>query len=225
MSDDAQAGTISGAEFVKAAEAIIEPRSDAEVKQLLDDIEEELRADDVPPKRRRRRRLEQRLDVTPDYGTPEDFLDLVRATFGGPIGLDPCTAPHNPTRARTYYTPIEDGLAPYRPWRQLGPVFMNPPYGKRVRLWTGKMAREFPDEALLLLPARTDTAWFQAIYPYAEEVCWWRGRMVFIDPATGKPAVDAKGKPQTGMFPSVVLYWGQHRGRFRAVFRDRGQLR
>lgn len=163
-------------------------------------------------------------DESPDYGTPAEVLDLVRRVIG-PIGLDPCTTVANPAEARFFYYE-QDGFGGglLQGWTGRGPVFMNPPYGRGIHTWVGKLIDEWPEEAIALLPARTDTAWFQAIAPVCGAVCWWKGRIVFIDPATGKAAVDKEGRPQTGKFPSVVTYWGPRPRRFRTVFGERGLI-
>lgn len=65
-----------------------------------------------------------------DYYTPEDILSPVRAYLGGPIPLDPATAPHNPTKAETFYTEEDDGLE--QSWGV--PFFVNPPYSLATKL-------------------------------------------------------------------------------------------
>lgn len=169
------------------------------------------------------------------WGTPPAFLDLVRQVFGGIIGLDPCTTSDNPTGATHFYTPAQDGLA--STWRGLGPVFVNPPYGRGIGSWTARLGLDMrsvrwvpggdhltsPDrEAIALLPARTDTEWWHRDITGAESVCFLRGRLRFIDPATGKPAVDEKGHPSSGKFPSAAVYWGPHYRLFRKVFKKVG---
>lgn len=60
-------------------------------------------------------------------------------------------------------------------------VWCNPPYGRVIRQWVEKAYHEWLNGAtvVLLVPARTDTAWFHDyILPYAE-VRFLRGRVHF----------------------------------------------
>lgn len=59
-------------------------------------------------------------------------------------------------------------------------VWCNPPYGKGLEDWVRTAATSKPDVAALLLPARTETSWFQRwVAPYAE-VHFIMGRLKFI---------------------------------------------
>lgn len=164
--------------------------------------------------------MEQALDEAQDFQTPPEFLHLVRLVFGGPIGLDPCTVASNPTRANNFYTPAENGLA--HPWIGLGPVFMNPPYGREISAWTERLwvsvAGNGNEEALVLLPARTDTKWWHRDIASADAVCFLKGRVRFVDPVTGFQL------PGAGKFPSAVPYWGPNAERFVEVFGPLGWI-
>ena len=76
-------------------------------------------------------------------------------------------------------------------------VFCNPPYGKEIGKWAMKCYEESrnPDTlVVMLVPARTDTAWFHDyIYHRAREIRFLRGRLHFND---GKRAAP---------FPSMVV--------------------
>lgn len=71
-----------------------------------------------------------------DWQTPDPVLELVRAV--APIGLDPCGAPSNPTKARFFYAPggASTGAAGW-----LGPD------GLRCANWTD--VEPFPQSALM----------------------------------------------------------------------------
>ncbi|MFQ9555799.1 MAG: DNA N-6-adenine-methyltransferase [Oscillospiraceae bacterium] len=76
-----------------------------------------------------------------------------------------------PTRRRNALcitTPETDGLS--QSWDRGGAVFCNPPYGREIGKWVQKAfeeARGYP--IVLLIPARTDTAYFHDyIYGKAE---------------------------------------------------------
>lgn len=78
-----------------------------------------------------------------------------------------------------------------------GAVFCNPPYGREIGKWVAKAAREAEKGAtvVLLLPARTDTAWFHDFLYGRAEIRFLRGRLRFcIDGIPGDAAP----------FPSMV---------------------
>lgn len=75
-----------------------------------------------------------------------------------------------------------------------GPVWLNPPYGRTIGTWMRKASYEC-DKGLLvvcLVPARTDTAWFQD-YCLNQEVRFVRGRLKF------------GGSKKDAPFPSAVV--------------------
>lgn len=152
-----------------------------------------------------------------NYCTPAPFLE--RVTLLGPIGLDPCSNKHSLTCAKKEYRfeeRGEDGLA--LPWHGFGLVYVNPPYGKKTKLWIRRMlemARRGV-EIVGLVAARPDTTWLQD--SGARRICFWRGRMVFLDGDTGMPCADKNGKPTGAIFPQAVLYYGQQVKLFEEIF-------
>jgi len=148
-----------------------------------------------------------------DWQTPENVLALVREFAGGQIALDPCTTVDNPTGALRWLTPVEDGLSAL--WHGQGLAFVNPPYGRELRSWARKMQGEgrFSSRAIIgLVPARTDTVWWQAHITSASAICFWRGRIRF------------RGAPASAPFPSALPYWGPNVRRFREVFGPYGWI-
>lgn len=153
---------------------------------------------------------------TPEHYTPETFLAAVREVFGDVPDLDPCsnsrTTPN--VAAHAHYTADDDGLA--QPWR--GRVFVNPPYGRDIQAWTEKMRQEWARgkvlELIALLPARTDTEWFDGLTGDSDDaiVCFLRGRLTFV------------GNSDPAPFPSVAVYFGARHDRFAAVFVKLGSL-
>ena len=141
-----------------------------------------------------------------EHYTPKWVLDSVLCVMGE-IDLDPCsnsgTDPNVP--AMEHYTKDSDGLS--KEWR--GRVFMNPPYGDEIGQWTRKLADEVASgrvtEAIALLPARTDTAWW---YNLITDRRYWcvvhllKGRLKFGDAESGAP------------FPSALVYFGDRRVEF-----------
>jgi phage N-6-adenine-methyltransferase len=150
------------------------------------------------------------------WQTPPEFLARVRKI--APIGLDPATAPDNPTGASTFFTEKENGLA--LPWTLNGLVFLNPPYGRAIPTWMDKARREAKRgaEIVALIPSRTDTRWFHdSVFWSADCVLFWKGRFRFIDADTGKPGDAAP-------FPSAIPYWGPRPLAFARAFEDCGKL-
>lgn len=147
------------------------------------------------------------------WQTPDVVLDLVREL--GPIALDPCTAPENPTGARAFCS--EGGLE--QSWPVLsagGMVYVNPPFGRGVASWMARCyaASHFGCEVIALVPARVDTAWWNCwvVPPTAQAVCFWRGRLTF------------RGAPGPAPFPSAIVYWGARAYRFADVFSTVGAI-
>ena len=129
------------------------------------------------------------------WHTPASLFDRVEAAVG-PFDLDPC-APStggSPVRARVRFTELDDGLS--LDW--FGRVFMNPPYGRALSSWVSKAKSEADKGAMVvgLVPARTDTAWWQDhVAPFAS-VVFLRGRLAF------------GGQKVSAPFPSALALWG-----------------
>lgn len=149
---------------------------------------------------------------TDEWRTPREVIERILRAFPV-IDLDPCAevaAVHN-VPATTHLTIEDDGLE--YGWR--GRVFANPPYS-RVQDFAEKVATEAGniDEAIILVPARTETRWWRTIP--ASHVCFFHGRLKFI-PASG----EADG---SATFPSAALYVGQTWLRFAEAFSDLGYI-
>lgn len=146
-----------------------------------------------------------------EWLTPPEIVAGVLEVLGE-VDLDPCSntfgEPAVPAESR--YTAADDGLA--ATWR--GRVYMNPPYGAAIGAWVEKLRAEHADgnvtEAIALVPARTDTAWFAALRDCA--VCFVRGRLRF------------SGADNSAPFPSVLAYFGDERERFAEVFGPVGDI-
>jgi hypothetical protein len=158
-----------------------------------------------------------RLDVhfsseTAEWNTPAEIIERVLAVFGGRIDLDPCsnstTKPNVP--AAKHFTLKEDGL--WHVWK--GRVYMNPPYGQDIGRWVERLCTQYEAggvvEAIALVPARTDTEWFERFREYCR--CFLRGRLRF------------SGHENTAPFPSMVVYLGTRAGRFARVFGRLGDV-
>lgn len=148
--------------------------------------------------------------ATDQHNTPKWLVDKISDFFDG-IRLDPCTTPDNPCRAKSFFTERNNGLS--QEWGGRS-VYLNPPYGRGIGEWTEKLVREykrgFVDEAIALLPARTDTKWWNGLAEYP--VCLVAGRLKFNDCEGSAP------------FPSALVYLGDNWQEFRDAFGDIGLI-
>lgn len=163
-----------------------------------------------------------------DWMTPEYVLRIIRQV--APIALDPAASPRGIVNAWTeYYGPPcgVDGLQ--AGWQiPIGAqVYVNPPYGRGLRLWIQKMAAEFEKyrcTITCLIPARTGTSyWKDFIYPTASAICYWNGgemhpsRITFVDADTLKPAKAG------ATFDAAFVHWSTDPARFCEVFSAYGR--
>lgn len=146
-----------------------------------------------------------------EWYTPRGVIERLLRMWPA-IDLDPASNP-GPIRnvpAARHHDIDDSGLAA----RWSGRVFVNPPYGDALTDWAEKLVVEERnyDEAVVLVPARTETRWWHVLP--ADVVCFFKGRLSFFNGATG----------QTGPapFPSAALYVGAHADRFAAAFGDAG---
>jgi DNA N-6-adenine-methyltransferase (Dam) len=151
-------------------------------------------------------------DQTGAWSTPPALIDRVMNVFGCAIELDPCSDPvaQQTIMAARYYT--HEGLI--ASWRSPA-LYMNPPYGRSIiEPWIDRfmLAIKLPGyvaQAALLIPARTDTTWFQPIWDLSA-ICFLRGRLRF------------GGRNSSAPFPSVVGYHGPYVSRFVREFSQIG---
>ena len=137
-------------------------------------------------------------------------MEAARGALGGTIDLDPasCRAAQRTVRAARWYGEADDGLS--QPWH--GRVWLNPPYGHGiVGRFAARLAEHLDDgrvaEAVWLSNATLDTRWGQMLARRAAACCHPAGRLRFV-PGGGQKAASASQ-------PSVLLYFGPHRERFR----------
>lgn len=119
------------------------------------------------------------------WATPQDFFDDLNQEFH--FETDVCALPDN-AKCEKFYTPEQDGLK--QEWT--GVCWCNPPYGRQIAKWVEKAAKSGAT-VVMLVPARTDTAWFHDwILPFAE-VRFVRGRLKF------------GGAENSAPFPSMIV--------------------
>ena len=94
----------------------------------------------------------------------------------GEFDLDPCGAPDHPTARRVYVQEDgDDGLVD--PW--FGRVWLNPPYGRSMRIWVERLAAHGTGTALVPVAAGTKL-WQEVVFPYASAVHFYRHRIKFL---------------------------------------------
>ena len=143
--------------------------------------------------------------ATPEWYTPPDILAAVHTFYGGDF-YDPCPAQKD-------HMPRPDGLA--EDWAAHGnKTFVNPPYGRTIGQWTRKAlayAESSPMyQVILLVPARTDTKWFQPLIQHP--ICFVAGRLHFSGATAGAP------------FPSALVYLGWGSAIFARQFAHWGRV-
>lgn len=115
-----------------------------------------------------------------NWCTPQDFFDELDAEFH--FVLD-AAANERSAKCDDFFTPEQDGLS--RSWeRSDGAVFCNPPYGREIPKWVKKAFEESQlskTTIVLLIPARTDTAYFHDYIYGHSEIRFVRGRLKFTD--------------------------------------------
>lgn len=130
--------------------------------------------------------------ATVEWETPQDFFDKLDAEYH--FTVDVAATPENAKCAK-YYTMTDNGLS--KSWGG-ETVWCNPPYGRVIKDWVRKAYDESQTPGtvvVMLLPARTDTAWF---HDYCKQgaVEFIRGRLRF------------GGSKENAPFPSMVVVFG-----------------
>ena len=94
----------------------------------------------------------------------------------------------------------EDGLSSYWAHRR---VFMNPPYSRGVigaAVEKAHSERNNAEIIVALIPASTDTEWFQQFVLPVCDIVWLSPRVRFINPETGKPGDSPPGGSVVAVF-------------------------
>lgn len=119
------------------------------------------------------------------WSTPQWLFDDLNREFH--FTLDACAFPSN-AKCPNFFSPEINGLC--QDW--MGVVWCNPPYGRYIGEWI-KKASLSPCTVVMLLPARTDTAWFHDYIYGRAEIRFLRGRLRFGDARNCAP------------FPSMIV--------------------
>lgn len=130
--------------------------------------------------------------VKDDWETPQDLFDELDDEFH--FTLDAASSDLN-AKCEKHYTVEDDGLS--QSWAGNN-VFLNPPYGRNMKDWMRKAYEESQAEnttVVVLVPARTDTAWFHDYVYGKAELRFLRGRLKF------------GGCENSAPFPSLVVVY------------------
>lgn len=127
------------------------------------------------------------------WATPKAFFAAMDEEFH--FELDVCATAEN-AKCKRFYTAADDGLS--KAWH--GMCWMNPPYGREIGKWVKKAyesALGGDCTVVCLLPARTDTRWFQDYCLKSRDIRFIRGRLHFNESKQGAP------------FPSCVVVFSK----------------
>ena len=124
----------------------------------------------------------------PDWETPQWLFDELdqEFRFTCDVAADILNA-----KCANYIDAAWDALTV--PWSAVN--WCNPPYGREVWRWVFKAHLEAlgGNTTVMLLPARTDTAWFHAYIYGHYEIRFLRGRLTFVGAKSAAP------------FPSMIV--------------------
>jgi phage N-6-adenine-methyltransferase len=128
--------------------------------------------------------------ATDQWSTPSTFFKAVEERLGQ-FDLDVCADVSN-TKCTAWYGIEQDGLK--QRWltegKSITRCWMNPPYGRVLKDWVHKACVEVTlggVEVVLLVPARTDTKWFQEAWQHASCIWFIKGRLRFGDAKASAP--------------------------------------
>lgn len=101
-------------------------------------------------------------------------------------------------------TAADDALA--MDWTGFGRTWLNPPFNRyRIEPFIRRMAAH--DHGVLLVHARTETAWFRIVWEAASALLFLAGRVIFLDHA-GQPTRTTKGQVANSGAPVVLASFG-----------------
>lgn len=131
-------------------------------------------------------------DGKDEWLTPREIVSSL-----GRFDLDPCSPINRPwPTAQRHFTIRDNGLK--HSW--FGRVWLNPPYGGETESWMRRMSEH--GNGIALIFARTETAtWFRYVWPVADAVFFFRGRLAFCH-------VDGHRARTNAGAPSALIAYG-----------------
>ena len=133
-----------------------------------------------------------------EWYTPRFIFEKLGIDFD----LDPCSPGQEIVRwipAQIHYTIEDNGLI--KDW--FGNVFMNPPYGSDTPKWMARLYKHGNGVALVF--ARPDTKWFHDYVPYADAICFIKGRVAFVKAEDADFYADGIREPKGGCGAASML--------------------
>lgn len=124
---------------------------------------------------------------TDQWETPARLIRELATAF--PWDLDVCAS--RPNVCQKFF--VQDSLN--QEW--IGLCWMNPPYGDEIAQWVEKARLSLGATVVCLLPARTDTQWWQDNVSGASLVVFIKGRLKF------------GGAKDSAPFPSAFMVFGE----------------
>ncbi len=124
-----------------------------------------------------------------EWATPIKVFEELDKEFN--FTLDPCATVEN-AKCKRFFTKEQDGLT--QSWGG-ETVYCNPPYGRQIGDWVRKSSVSCKEGStvVMLIPARTDTAWFHDYIYRQHEIRFIRGRLHFNE------------SKQSAPFPSMIV--------------------
>lgn len=128
-----------------------------------------------------------------DWETPQELFNLLNEIFE--FDLDVCASEVNTKVPANYFDLSDDAFS--KKWE--GKCWMNPPYGKWIKKWVCKAAKDAVGDSIVvcLLPARVETSWFEIVWREAKLICFVRGRLKF------------EGAESCAPFPSAIAVFSE----------------
>jgi len=127
-------------------------------------------------------------------------MDFLKREVGCQPTLDVAASISN-AKAPQFFDMADDGLS--QNW--WGEVWMNPPFGRELKLWIQKAVDEYTwnqdvAKIWILVPARTDTTWFSVLFHNAYRIWFVNKRLNHSHPETGT----SRGTRSSSPFPSML---------------------
>jgi phage N-6-adenine-methyltransferase len=122
-----------------------------------------------------------------EWSTPQGLLDELDKEFH--FELDAAATVEN-AKCKKFWTKEDDGLKQSWAISTKNSVWLNPPYSRNLDQWIHKAhtyANTYNIKTVMLLPARTDTAWFHDFIYNQYEIRFIRGRLKFGNSKNSAP--------------------------------------
>lgn len=128
------------------------------------------------------------------WGTPQAVFDYANERFGS-FDIDLAASSEN-TKCEKFFDEGNSALeGEWGLWTKRG--WLNPPYGRMLKPFALKVVDQLKKDnikrVVMLVPARTDTVWWNALVENASHVIFFKGRLRF------------DGATNSAPFPSAII--------------------